>query len=304
MTGYVLLAAAAAVTAVTGFLLRSEYEKRHFVTEEYRIYSDKIKKKERNFVFLSDLHSYTFGEANKKLIEAIDRIKPDAVLIGGDMMIAREKEDPGVVLKLVKDLAISYPVYYGNGNHEQRMNERAEGGSGCREDFKKKLSALGVHYLPDESAGLFDDIRITGCDLDERYYRHRFTVPELPPDEIVEHVGKADPERFQILLLHSPLFFESSKKWGADLTLSGHFHGGTIRLPFLGGIMTPQYQFFLPCCAGRFDKDGKTMIVSRGLGTHSINIRINDKPQLIHLRLLGTTEGRKRIERERIFGGR
>ena len=98
-------------------------------------------------------------------------------------------------------------------------------------------------------------------------------------------LGKSDEKRFSILLAHSPVFFEEYAAWGADLTLSGHFHGGTIRLPFLGGVMTPQFQFFLPWCAGRFDREGKTMIVSRGLGTHSINIRFCNKPQLVHIRL-------------------
>ena len=110
-------------------------------------------------------------------------------------------------------------------------------------------------------------------------------LPALPENELERHCGRADQSRFQILLLHSPLFFNNCRHWGADLTLSGHFHGGTIRLPLLGGIMTPQYQFFLPWCAGRFDKEGKTMIVSRGLGTHSVNIRLNDRPQLIHITL-------------------
>lgn len=289
MIGYVLLAA----TAVTGFLLRSKFEKSHFVTEKMIIHSDKLKKPARDFVFLSDLHSHTFGRENQKLIEAIDRIKPDGVLIGGDMMIARREEDPRVILHLVKELALRYPVYYGNGNHEQRLKAWAKDGRGGYREFQKQLLELGVHYLSDESAVCFEDIRITGCNLDERYYRHRFTVPKLPVDEIKKHVGKADAEKFQILLLHSPLFFEGCRRWGADLTLSGHFHGGTIRIPFFGGVMTPQYQFFLPWCAGRFDKEGKTMIVSRGLGTHSINIRINDKPQLVHLHLVGQADGRK-----------
>lgn len=69
------------------------------------------------------------------------------------------------------------------------------------------------------------------------------------------------------------------------MTLAGHFHGGTIRIPGLGGVMTPQYQFFLPWCAGDFERDGKRMIVSRGLGTHSINIRLNNRPQLVLIRL-------------------
>lgn len=70
------------------------------------------------------------------------------------------------------------------------------------------------------------------------------------------------------------------------MTLAGHFHGGTIRIPGLGGLMTPQYQFFVPWCAGSFEKDGKRMLVGRGLGTHSIDIRLNDLPQVLVVRLL------------------
>ena len=88
----------------------------------------------------------------------------------------------------------------------------------------------------------------------------------MGPDYLARRVGDADEKRFQILLLHSPMYFENCARWGADLTLCGHFHGGTIRLPLLGGVMTPQYQFFLPWCAGAFERDGKRMIVSRGLG--------------------------------------
>lgn len=95
----------------------------------------------------------------------------------------------------------------------------------------------------------------------------------------------AGKDCFQILLAHSPLFFDAYRKWGADLTLSGHFHGGTIRIPGLGGVMTPQYQFFLPVCAGTHEREGRYMAVSRGLGTHSINIRLNNRPQLLAIRL-------------------
>lgn len=285
MIGYAFIAAA---MAAAGFLLRSEYEKKHFVTDVYTIYSGKLKKPMRNFVFLSDLHNNMFGKENEKLIQEIDRIKPDGVLIGGDMMICHGGQDVDVVLHLVKTLASRYPVYYGNGNHEERMSEGAERPGNRYAEFRRELSEAGVHYLSDESAEFDEDIRLTGCNLDVQYYRHRFTVPQLPPGEIEEHVGESDDRRFQILLLHSPLFFEGCRRWGADLTLSGHFHGGTIRIPFFGGVMTPQYQFFLPWCAGRFDEAGKTMVVSRGLGTHSINIRINDKPQLVQLRLMSS----------------
>ena len=102
---------------------------------------------------------------------------------------------------------------------------------------------------------------ISGVDLGKRYYRKLFfEKPEpLPKTYFQNRLGKADESRFQILLLHSPMYFKEAAAWGADLTLSGHFHGGTIRIPVLGGVMTPQYQFFLPWCAGTFEKDGKMM---------------------------------------------
>ena len=107
----------------------------------------------------------------------------------------------------------------------------------------------------------------------------------MEEDYLYKKLGRTDRRKFHILLAHSPLYFKNYAAWGADLTLSGHFHGGTVRLPVLGGVMTPQYQFFLPWCAGDFQMKGSRMIVSRGLGTHSINIRFNNKPQLVVIQL-------------------
>ena len=295
-TGLTVLTAAAA-----GLAVRSEYEKKHFVTERYRITSDKIKGGEYNFVFLSDLHNNEFGPGNRALLEAIDAIRPDGVLIGGDMMIAKGGRDLTASLHLAEELASRYPVFYGNGNHEERLNREREVYGDLYDKFTARLKAAGVRYLSDQSEEFGSCIRITGANLDEQFYCHRFTLPKLPAGELERRVGAASRQRFQILLFHSPLFFEDCRRWGADLTLSGHFHGGTIRLPFLGGVMTPQYQFFLPWCAGRFDKDGRTMLVSRGLGTHSINIRLNDRPQLMWLTLSGE-KGGSGVNRRRSSG--
>ena len=191
------------------------------------------------------------------------------------------------------------------------MNQERDVYGDLYDRFQIELKRLGVHYLSDRSEEINPWIRVTGCNLREIYYKHHFTVPELPMEELSERVGtaaektrfhqmkesfspdlaekerKAGHEMYEILLFHSPLFFETCRKWGADLTLCGHFHGGTIRIPGLGGVMTPQYQFFLPWCAGRFDADGKTMIVSRGLGTQSNNVRLNDRPELVCVSLRG-----------------
>lgn len=280
-----ILAAAAAAAAAVGLWLRSEYEKKHFVTETYTVKTDKIEQGELHFVFLSDLHNNTFGPENEALIAAIDRIHPDGVLIGGDLIVCRKSVEVEAGLHLAKALAKRYPVYYANGNHEDRMNRRRDRYGDQYDRFLSALKGAGVHCLSDESMMGPGKVCITGCGLDEEQYRHRFTLPKLSPGELRRRVGEADSEYFQILMLHSPLFFDECRRWGADLTLSGHFHGGTVRLPFFGGLMTPQYQFFQPWCAGRFDRDGKTMLVSRGLGTHSINVRLNNRPQLIDIRL-------------------
>ncbi|RGZ00940.1 metallophosphoesterase [Clostridium sp. AM58-1XD] len=277
----------AAAAGGIGGLLRSEYEKRHFSVEEYEICSPKIKK-DRTAVFLSDLHDQEFGTYNEELLEAIDAVKPDLILIGGDMMVCKGKQSVEIAERLTKQLAKKYPVFYGNGNHELRMRRETDVYGRQYETYRRELKKAGVVYLSDDNAAAFDDIAVAGIDLPEKYYR-KFSHDVLKAGDIKRRIGTAERERFQILLAHSPMYFQACREWGADLTLSGHFHGGTIRLPWLGGLMTPQFQFFFPRCAGEFEEEGKKMIVSRGLGTHSIRIRFNNKPQVVVVRMKNKT---------------
>lgn len=134
------------------------------------------------------------------------------------------------------------------------------------------MSRYGVVYLSDSSVDVGEDIRISGLNIHKSFYLNLFPA-KMKPEYVQMHLGQASRDRYQILLAHSPLFLDAYAGWGADLALAGHFHGGTVRIPGLGGLMTPQYQFFVPYCAGVFEQDGHHMIVGRGLGTHSINIR-------------------------------
>lgn len=272
----------AGICAGAGVLgvLRSEYEKKHFVVEHFMISTEKIERPELTLVFLSDLHNNEFGRDNEELVRAVEAVKPDLVLIGGDMMVCKGRTGIDVPLKLIRRLAASYPIFYGNGNHETRMNEERDVYGSQYDRYTEKLKAMGVVLLDNRSVDFGEDVRVTGIDLEETYYK-KFKCGVLTGKEIRRKAGKASEGRFQILLAHSPMFFDEYRGWGADLSLSGHFHGGTIRLPFLGGVMTPQFQFFYPWCSGMFEEDRKYMIVSRGLGTHSINIRLNDRPQLV-----------------------
>lgn len=278
-------AAAAGAGLFAAGLACSQYERHHFVVEETVIQSPKIKQKHR-IVFLSDLHDNEFGKGNGALLETIREAEPDLVLIGGDTMVVKPKAASlRVTRELLSGLSkLSCPVYYGNGNHEQRMQKEKDVYGSLYLEFRKLLREMGVHYLSDETAFEGEDLAVSGLNIGKQFYRD--LIPEqMDKGYIRRRLGDPDPSRFQILLAHSPLFLEAYAGWGADLSLSGHFHGGTIRLPFLGGVMTPQYQFFLPWCAGTFEQDGRRMIVSRGLGTHSVNIRLGNRPQVVVVEL-------------------
>lgn len=275
---YGLMASGAAAGGL--LLLRSEYERNCLVTDRYEIRSPKITGNGRRFVFLTDLHDKEFGPGNERLIAAVREAKPDAVFIGGDMMVAKGRADLSVSLGLIETLSGEFPVYCGNGNHELRMRREPEIYGDAYREYRNALRRMGVVHLSDGRVAVGEDIVLYGLDLPSRYYRPG--TPRMEPEFIPRVLGKPDPEKLTILLAHSPVFFEEYADWGADLSLSGHFHGGTIRLPLLGGVMTPQYQFFYRRCAGKFDRpDGSSMIVGRGLGTHSVNIRLNDKPQVV-----------------------
>lgn len=272
-------AGAFCAAAGAGLLLRSEYEKEQLSVERTVIKSPKIRK-DCTLVFLSDLHNHQFGKGNERLLGAVGQIGPDLVLVGGDMTVSKGKADTRIPLELIKTLTERYPVYCGNGNHENRMAWEPSVYGDQYRTYVNSLKKLGARVLENKTELFGEDIAVTGIDLAPESYE-KFRPCRLTADEIKEKAGKASLNRFQVLLCHSPLYFHACKDWGADLTLSGHFHGGTIRLPYLGGVMTPQFQFFLPWCAGEFEEDGKHMIVSRGLGTHSINIRLNNKPQVV-----------------------
>ena len=100
-----------------GCLARSRYERDCLVTEEYRIASEKIHGQGKTIVFLTDLHNKEFGEENSRLLETVRKVKPDAVLFGGDGMVAkRGNSDVRIPLALLTELAKEFPVYCGNGN--------------------------------------------------------------------------------------------------------------------------------------------------------------------------------------------
>lgn len=283
---YFVCAAVIAAAGLIAFGLRSEWERRQLKTEHYLIRN--TREARLKLAFISDVHNYLeldHGSRIKPLLKAIETEQPDAVIIGGDMVTVKKElhvpPDTAPAEEFLTALAARYTVVHAEGNHEVRFDERYPD---IYAGYRQRLTDRGVVFLRDESISL-GHVTIYGASLDMRYYRKRLPLI-FPKRTVMEEkyligkLGLPAADRYNILLMHSPLYLENAAKWGADLVLSGHFHGGTIRLPDGRGLMTPQYHFFNRECSGELASGGTRMIVSRGLGTHTFNIRINDLPEL------------------------
>ena len=151
------------------------------------------------------------------------------------------------------------------------------------------LKECGVQFLENTHVDIVwenQKVQIHGLDIPMRCYK-KFRNVRFTKEEMETCIGEANEDCYQILLAHNPLYVDTYLDWGADLTLSGHLHGGLVRLPYLGGVVTPQFQLF-PKYSGELTvKDEKSVVVSRGLGTHTINIRIFNPAELIVLHMKG-----------------
>mgnify|MGYP002510162783 CR=1 FL=1 len=261
-------------------LLISVWDCSRFVTAEYEIVSDQIIKPCR-FVLLSDLHNKSYGKDNEKLIERIDSIAPDAVLVAGDMLTATKGHPVDVPLLLMKRLSAKYKIYYGMGNHEYRLGLYPDQYGSMYDDYMKGLSEAGISPLINESVYLPEyNVSICGSQIDRCYYK-RFHKYPMESDYLTKILGQPRRDACQILIAHSPQYFEEYAEWGADVVVSGHVHGGIMRLPVLGGVLSPNMTLFPKYDGGRFVQGGSTMILSRGLGTHTVPIRVFNPGELV-----------------------
>ncbi len=251
-----------------------------FVIKEYTYVSDKLQK-DGKFVLLSDLHNKSFGLNNEKLFAAIEKQNPDAVLIAGDMYTSRANRDNGAATDFVCCLAKKYPVYYGNGNHEYKTKIFTDVFGSMYADFEKKVKMAGVELLVNEKVTLKPyNLDVYGVEIEKQYYG-KFVTPHMEKEYLEELLGKPDESKCTLLIAHNPDYFETYAEWGADLVVSGHVHGGLMKLPVLGGVISPKLKLFPKYDGGEFKEEKSTMILGRGLGTHTLPIRIFNPGELV-----------------------
>ncbi len=263
------------------------HDMNHFVVREYEIYSDKLKK-DAVFCLLSDLHEKSFGENNSELIDAIRKINPDGILMAGDMITGHNdhhKTKIKPVIDIVSALSPTIPIYAANGNHEFKMSQLQGENGTAYDEYEREFVGAGATLLRNRGTYLEElNMEIHGLELDYIYYT-KFKKTPMDPDYIKGFFGEPCESRFQLLIAHNPIYFEEYSEWGADLTVSGHVHGGIVRLPFLGGVISPAIVLFPKYDGGLFKNNNKYMILSRGLSTHSIPIRFNNPGELCVIRL-------------------
>lgn len=254
-----------------------------FTLVRYSFINGKLKTGHFKMAIISDMHDYVHGQDNKEVLEAIDLEKPDAVFLAGDMVTSSMeiKYHDSNALKFIKALSVKYPIYYGIGNHEEKLKRCPDVFPGAYEKLLSELNAMGVRLLTDEKVSIEPaGIDVYGLDLEHEYYR-KVKINPIPDDYLEKKFGKADGSRLSILLAHNPEHFDSYALWKPDYVLSGHIHGGIVNIPLLGGVISPQLKLFPKYDAGLFYAGGTTMILSRGLGTHTVPIRVNNKAEVV-----------------------
>ena len=281
-----------------------------FETVTYEVPTEKVTVPVKIAV-LADLHNWTFGKDNTKLIEEIRLQEPDIIIIAGDL-INSDNRDASDAIELCRKLTTAAPVYYSYGNHENiyvygQDIDRAyldyykllyqndpygtmnyDRFKPVHDDLPLALEEMGIRLINNNAERIEvkgQTIDIAGIDnMPGSYFPYSSSM--------VRSFLNDEPENFKLIVAHRPTLVlggisQQEDAW-YDLAVSGHRHGGIIRIPGLGGMFSAGgfFPWFTGYDAGMYETDKGTLFVSRGLGNNNILPRINNKPELAMISLI------------------
>ncbi len=231
--------------------------------------------------FVSDFHHRAMGKCNSRVVRCACREKPDFVVIAGDL-VSRDVTDLSDIETFLRNLRAICPVYLSLGNHELDLPK----------DIYKSLCAIitatGCRLLRDETIkierqGKKTNLALAGIALRYDVYKNEAgNYKNLASYTLKDMTDALGEKKYPTLLLaHNPFFMETYAAWGADLVFAGHVHGGAVRLPFIGGILSPERRFFPRYDKGYYRKDKTQMLVSGGIG----KLRLFNPPELSVVKL-------------------
>ena len=255
---WLILLAAVIVLAVIGLDQR-------MVVRQYAVETDKVSKPVRLAV-VTDYHGCDYGDG---LVPAVEALQPDVVLLVGDIFDDKMPWEPSE--ELVCGLAQRYPCYYVTGNHEYW--------SGRVPEIYRLVEEAGATVLDQSCSELtVNGQNLNICGIPDPYANVNTW------DALTSATGDLHQEGFTILLAHRPELIEQYAAKGTfDLVVSGHAHGGQVRIPFLlNGLFAPNQGWFPQYAGGQYEVKDTMLIVSRGLARESTGLpRVFNRPELV-----------------------
>jgi len=228
-------------------------------------------------ILIADLHNSIFGRNQSILINKIMDINPDLIIMAGDIYDSVSKMT-GVSL-LLSGIAGTAPIYFVTGNHEYLgRNIRA---------IRDELISYGVIILSDN----YEIININNNEIviagTEDPYKRFYETPNYNQIGSMEMAFRELDEYslFKIFTAHRPEMINEYLKFSFNLILTGHTHGGQIRIPFImNGLFASNQGFFPKYAGGIYLHDKVTHIISRGLSINHPRIpRIFNPPELVSI---------------------
>lgn len=246
----------------------------NWMTVSYYTYaSSKIEEETEGYciVQISDLHNKLFGAKQSYLMNKIKECEPDMIVVTGDVADSNHTDVEKAVLFFEEAVKIA-PVYYVTGNHEHWLSVSE------KEKLWQGMEKAGVIHLDDEYRQVLttEEQGFVIVGLDDR------SLSDDTLDEVMEQVPK---NVFSLLLAHEPQYIDKYANSGVDLVLSGHAHGGQVRLPLLGGLVAPDQGLFPKYTEGIHIRKNTTMIISRGIGNSVIPLRVFNRPEIVCVKL-------------------
>lgn len=277
----ILIFIAAAVLLLFLLFLCSTLERRRLVIRKQSLHLSQLPQAfdGLRLVQLSDLHKQVYPHGERKLLQAVQACQPDMIVITGDL-VSRTVTDFSERQELLMHLRQIAPVYLCLGNHEWDMQPQQIA------DYRAMIAAAGCELLENQTISFHrgaGTCYLAGASLRIGIYHNAdFQYQNLETyssEDLTHDIGSR--KGCTILLAHSPFPAESYFAWGADLTLSGHVHGGIVRIPGIGGLLSPERKLFPKYSKGLYTKDGKYLYVNCGIG----KLRLGNPPEVTMLEL-------------------
>jgi len=246
------------------------------ILRTYTVVSPKLTAEVRLAV-VTDFHS---SDNADDVVAMVASCAPDAVLLVGDMFdddIANRPTER--TLSLMRQLSAQYPCYYVSGNHEAWTGEM--------DALYQQTEEAGVTVLRMSSGVLtVRGQRIALCGIPDPYEMVFSGAPDTE-EQIRQAMENVDSADFTVLLAHRPELLAKYAQFPLDLVVSGHAHGGQVRIPgVLNGLYAPNQGWFPKLAGGAYTQDGTTLIVSRGLAVRTRLPRIFNRPEVVLVRCL------------------